>query len=303
MTEFDPAALIGEQEHVLTSDYFSFVGSDAQGHVAFAIDNNRGRDGDSYMAEHTYVVLHDERQGWQPISGRGHYENPDRDLITIPDSNFFQFAGSPATGITITSAVNHLSLEIEAIPEHVPYGDDDSIFHMGSAAAVLSWNERMIHGRVIYEYLVKRDFNLMQNLGEFQGLYLLAGTSSDLYVHRSFMEIARSMPAAIGFSVIDGDFDQWDNIRFKPEKRGLTLGLYRWPKAWRVQWNGRKGPASMTLELVTQNLIGNWVVAGFSMGIVKGELSYDGRLTAVYGLSEIIMISKLAKIFARFKSK
>ena len=34
------------------SDYFSFTGQDSQGFVAFAMDNNRGRDGDSYQAEH-----------------------------------------------------------------------------------------------------------------------------------------------------------------------------------------------------------------------------------------------------------
>jgi hypothetical protein len=45
------------------SDYFSFVGQDSQGPVDFALDNNRGRDGDDYQAEH-FLVLHDEKTGW-----------------------------------------------------------------------------------------------------------------------------------------------------------------------------------------------------------------------------------------------
>ena len=45
------------------SDYVSFVGEDHHGRVAFALDNNRGRDGESWQAEH-FVVLHDEHEGW-----------------------------------------------------------------------------------------------------------------------------------------------------------------------------------------------------------------------------------------------
>jgi hypothetical protein len=35
---------------------------DVNGHVAFALDNNRGRDGEAWQAEH-FVVLHDEGEG------------------------------------------------------------------------------------------------------------------------------------------------------------------------------------------------------------------------------------------------
>ena len=56
------------------SDYFSFVGQDSEGHVALALDNNRGRDGEAYQAEH-FVVLHDERHGWMNVTGNGPYEN------------------------------------------------------------------------------------------------------------------------------------------------------------------------------------------------------------------------------------
>jgi len=54
------------------SDYVSFIGEDSQGHVAFALDNNRGRDGESWQAEH-FVVLHDEREGWISLQGTGPY--------------------------------------------------------------------------------------------------------------------------------------------------------------------------------------------------------------------------------------
>lgn len=172
----DAGTLVSASDLVTVSDYFSFVGADVQGHVAFAIDNNRGRDGSTYQAEHFYAVLHDEHQGWMPVSGVGRHENTNHALLMIPDSTFFQFVGHPATGLTITSQVNQLALRLDAIPERLVLADDETIFALGSAAALLTWKERMIPGRVIYEYLVKKNFNLMtrrsfKGLRAFQELY------------------------------------------------------------------------------------------------------------------------------------
>ncbi len=79
---------------IYVSDYFSFVGQDSQGHVAFAFDNNRGRDGEAYQAEH-FLALHDERQGWIALDGNGFFDNTKHDLKTIPDSPSFLFQGPP----------------------------------------------------------------------------------------------------------------------------------------------------------------------------------------------------------------
>lgn len=100
------------------SDYFSFVGQDSEGHVALALDNNRGRDGEAYQAEH-FVVLHDERHGWMNVTGNGPYENGSQELKAIPDSTFFQFQGTPLTGMTIASEPNRLTLRIEVIPQRI----------------------------------------------------------------------------------------------------------------------------------------------------------------------------------------
>lgn len=67
------------------SDYISFVGSDSQGHVAFALDTNRGQDGKEFQAEH-FAVLHDEQKGWIEVIGSGSYNNVHHELKSIPDS-------------------------------------------------------------------------------------------------------------------------------------------------------------------------------------------------------------------------
>src|SRR5262247_2740756 len=67
--------ILASAELAYSSDYFSFVGEDASGHVAFAIDNNRGRDGAAYQAEH-FAILHDEKQGFIELPAFTRYPNP-----------------------------------------------------------------------------------------------------------------------------------------------------------------------------------------------------------------------------------
>ena len=93
------------------SDYFSFVGRDSKGWVAFALDNNRGQDGKNFQAEH-FVVLHDEHEGWIRVRGNGSYPNSNHELKVIPNSEAFQFKGNPERGITIESPANQIKLSL-----------------------------------------------------------------------------------------------------------------------------------------------------------------------------------------------
>jgi hypothetical protein len=278
------------------SDYFSFVGADKQGHVAFAIETSRGRDGSAYQAEHPYMVLHDEYQGWVDLVGAGRYENTNNELLPIPDSPCFQFVGQSATGLTIHSPVNQLTVSIAPIKDHISRSDRENIFSLGSASARLIWKERMIQGRLIYAYLVKKNFNLMtrrslKGLAEFQGLYLLVGSMDDLYIQRQRGESAFTLLGSLlGFSVLSGQPKQLDTLRFEVPKYSLALGTYRWPTVWQASWQGSKGPASLDLKLLSRKQIGNWFFAGFSMGVVAGRLSYDGEELPVYGLAELLMM-------------
>lgn len=279
---------------IYVSDYFSFVGADRHGLVAFALDNNRGRDGEAYQAEH-FVVLHDEKNGWIDIAGNGFYDNTKRELDRIPDSPFFQFQHSPEAGLTITSAKNQLTLNIKPISQRTLRTDGKSTIWMGSAPAVLTWQGRTIPGRVIYEYLVMPDFNRLTRTywgmwKEFQGLYLLVGDSNDAYLHSQRSEkIAALVGKLAGFAVLNEQTDSLHDFRFEVLGHDMAFGFYRWPTSWHVTWQGGKGPASMTLMLSDRKAIGNWVIGGFSMGIVQGELSYDGHTWPIYGLAELIM--------------
>lgn len=289
-----PVADIPTSTLVYVSDYFSFIGADRQGRVAFALDNNRGRDGEAYQAEH-FVVLHDEQQGWANVAGNGRYEHVGKELCRIPDSPFFQFQGTPATGLIVTSETNQLSLKIAPIPQRTRRTHEQSVIWMGSAPAVLTWQGRTIPGRVIYEGLVMPGFNRLTRTyfrlwNDFQGLYVLAGKDGDLYLHSQRSErLAALAGRLVGFAVFNEQTDPLNDLRIEVLARDWALGFYRWPTAWGITWNGSHGPVSMTLHLSDRKTIANWVIGGFSMGIVQGELVYAGRTWPVYGLAELIM--------------
>ena len=279
---------------IYVSDYFSFVGEDGQGRVAFAFDNNRGRDGDAYQAEH-FLVLHDAKMGWVNVKGNSRYDNAGKVIKTIPDSTFFQFRGAPATGMTIVSEINRLTLNIEPITERTSNQHNRSVVLTGTAPAVLTWQGRTIPGRVIYEYLMMPDFNRLTRTywdlwDEYQGFYLKMGKEGDVYLHRQQSErLAPLMGFLNGFTVFNGITDTMKDVNVEVLERALARGLYRWPTAWRITWTGPQGPAALTLKQVTRIGIWNWAIGGFSMVVVEGEFDYAGKKQPVYGLAELIM--------------
>jgi hypothetical protein len=279
---------------IYVSDYFSFVGQDNQGHVAFALDTNRGRDGDVFQAEH-FLVLHDERQGWITLVGSGAFHNIKQELRSIPDSPFFQFQGRPRTGMTIMSNTNQLTLRIEPIPQRTSNRHSNAATWMGSAPAVLAWNGRTIPGRVIYEYFMMPEFNRLTRKypgmwNDFQGLYMITDEPGDLYVHSQSSErIAPLIGTVAGFAVFKEGTESIKDLIVEVLDRSPAFGFYRWPTAWRITWTGPHGPATLNLTQSERHGIANWIIGGFSMGIVRGELNYAGQKHPIYGLAELIM--------------
>ena len=279
---------------IYVSDYFSFIGQDHQGHVGFALDNSRGRDGDAYQAEHL-VLLHDDKQGWVELEGSGRYDNSGKELKTIPQSPSFRFAGMPYTGMAIVSESNRLSLKIPPIVRRTRTRHDGASVSMGTAQAVLSWQGRTIPGRVVYESFIMPNFNRLTHTywdmwNEYQGFYLKVGTDGDLYLHSHKSErLALLMGFRDGFMALNNETGMMKDMNVEVLGRELAWGFYKWPTSWRVTWTGPKGQAVVILKQLSRTSIGNWAIGGFSMAVVTGELEYGGKKMPVYGLAELIM--------------
>ncbi len=279
---------------IYISDYFSFVGQDGQGKVAFALDNSRGRDGEAYQAQH-FLVLHDEKTGWVRLDGNSRYENPGKELKTIPDSPSFHFQGSPKTGMTIVGESNRLTLTIDPISLRTSRQDHGAVMWMGSAPAVLTWRDRVVSGRVVYEHLLMPDFNRLTRTywdlwSGYQGFYLKIGTDGDVYVHRQHSErLAPLMGVLDGWMAFSGVTGSMMDLSIEVIDHGLARGFFRWPTAWRVTWTGPQGAAVLTLTQVSRTGIWSWAIGGFSMVVVEGELEYGGKKLPVYGLAELVV--------------
>ena len=276
------------------SDYVSFVGEDDQGRVAFALDNNRGRDGENWQAEH-FVVLHDEQEGWVSLRGSGAYENSTHELQTIPPSSFFQIEGMPQTGMLINSPSNDLNLSIEPIPIRFAREHEGGRYWLGSAAAELQWKGRTLRGRVIYEYFMMPEFNRLSRTywglwKHFQGLYLVIEGLGDLYVHSQESDMMAPLVGTVsGFLAVQGETKPLQVLQVTLFDHNQAWGLYRWPSAWGLHWVNKSGAGRARLEIQEFKTMGNWVIGGFGMGIVHGIVHYNGKDYPVYGLAELIM--------------
>lgn len=275
------------------SDYLSFTGQDEHGRVAFAIDTNRGRDGGQFQAEHLYAVLHDEHGGWVDVRGTGRYPNPDGRLLDLPDSPAFAFAGDPWRGLTVRSPRNDLVLTADPVVERLRRSDETTVYAMTSAAATLAWRGRTLPGRLVHEYLVRRDGNLLtrrsfSGLGQMEYHYLQTAEGDDLYV-QSFAgdRPMAGMEPLLGFRTRFGATEQLADLTFASTAHTLAPGLYRWPTQWRVDFADGRGPAELELRTLRRRRIRTWGVAGLAMAAVAGVLRTEGREVAVHGFGEL----------------
>jgi hypothetical protein len=277
------------------SDYVSFIGRDNHGIVAFALDTNRGRDQDTWQADH-FVVLYDEQTGWQPVKGNGAYPNDARQLDTIPDSAFFSYRGAPRAWWHIRSAVNSLDLRAEPVRFHIDRQQGLAVYRLGSAGAALTWGNRVIEGRIIYEYLFLPAFNRLSRryvggLKDFHGLYLAVDHGAgDLYLHRqSGQGFAPLIGREDGFLALPGANVSPRALAIDVAGTTPAIGFYRWPAAWRGTFTSGASSYVFTLELSARHSIANWLVGGFAMGIVRGTLDTPDGPKPLIGLGELII--------------
>lgn len=292
ITPADRRAWLDTSRLNYTSDYLSFVGKDARGFVALALDTNRGRDGADYQAQH-YTAMHDQERGWVEVVGNGEYANPGRELGGLPDSPAFKFKGDPQHGLAVTSPVNGFDLMIKPVVGHLVRHDARTFFALGTAPATMHWDGRTIEGRVIHEDLVKTAFNMItrpdvSQLNNFNGFYLLTADGGDLYLHSTGGREESVPEPVLGFHTQGGRNEVMQDLRVEETGHGLAWGFYRWPTTWIVSWRDSEGPASLRMDLRTRKGMVNWVLGGYSLGIVEGELNRAGKTTSVYGWAEMI---------------
>jgi hypothetical protein len=278
------------------SDYLSFVGSDDGGSVYFALDTNRGRDGDDYVADH-FVAAFVDGKGFLELHGHGRFDNTEKRMRQIPSSYYYRFDGTPETGLTMTSPINDLSIAVEPLKRTLLLEPGDGFFWVGGAAARMTYGGRTLTGRVIYEALFFDNWNRFARKYDdmwrnFIGLYLRTDTDRDFYLHS---QESPSMAKRVGG--LEG-LATWDtpapvsSIEFivtatEPPAEGGFL----WPVAWVAQFDHGGRRYRLEAAAVEKDPLWTWGTGGFMMATVAGEIrSLDGveRMT-VSGWGELLI--------------
>jgi hypothetical protein len=278
------------------SDYYSFVGRDAKGHVYLALDTNRGRYHDSYQANH-FVVMYDEATGWVDLKGNVVYPNPGKVLDGLPASEHFSFEGRAATGTVISGREGGLRLTVEPLPETLKRQNADGIFWIGGAPAILEWNGRRLEGRVIFEYLQRNNFNYFtakpdRSWRNFNGLYLLTEDGRDFYVHFHERQGGSDLTGRLVGMASWGRPAAVSKLDFRiVETAAVPYRTYRWPIAWQVSFEHEGVSYVLDLYTAERKLSGDWETGGFAMCVARGTItSIDARRTIkVAGWAELLI--------------
>ncbi len=279
------------------SDFFAFVGQDAAGRVAFALDNNRGQDGDRWQTEHLVILLHDEQNGWQKLEGAGLYDNTQKTLFTLANSPYVAFTGEPTTGLTIKHLESQLNLQAQPIHKHVMRKNGASHYKMGSASATMTWQGRTLTGWIIHEHLEMVDFNRLTHQyfdlwTESYGLYAWVENSSDfLHVHQQaeHTQLTPLIGNLVGFAETNETREPLQDLQLTVTGSTQAIGFYQWPLGWTGQWTGQDGKGSIDVQISDLQVISNFIFGGLAMGIIQGNITYQGQTRKIYGMAEVLL--------------
>jgi hypothetical protein len=278
------------------SDYYSFVGRDEQGFVYLAHDNNRGRDGDAYQADH-WIAMYDEATGWIDVKGSAHYPNTARLLERIPASEHFVFTGTPETGVAMTGATNDMILRVSPLPKTLYRENEDGIFWVGGAPATLEWKGRKLMGRVLFEYLQRHNWNRFTgnfetNWKNFNGLYLMTDKGADFYAHYHEREGGTDLNGKLVGLASWGEPAPVSDLDFKIAGTApSSSGRFAWPTAWDVGFTHNGRAWRLMLETKEKREIADWTTGGFMMSVVKGAIAAQagGERLGVVGWGELLI--------------
>ena len=289
---------IAEADVAMFSDYYSFVGLDQRGWLAFAIDNNRQRAVGRYEADHA-TFMYDGESGFVDIAGYGEYETEDQALLHVPDSPDFTFERSD-TETVVRSTKHDLTLRFGELNPHFHENKPDASIIMGIARATLSWQGREFTGDIIGERLGFKDFDrrdmgsmlAKQSLSNrsFQGLYLMTEYGEIIYLRASTMKLGLvGGPSAVGFGQYDDQSGMLSSVRVTADTWRSAPGLYKVPSSWTATW-GTDRKYLLTVAEVDRKVYSNWGVGGFAMSFVEGTLTRnDGQESRIAGFAELIL--------------
>jgi len=283
------------------SDFFCFAGGDEAGRVVFAFDANRGREDAAEQAEF-FAVLWVEGEGWRDLEGTGDLGGEEISYETIPSNGSFAVTGTVDSGIAIASERNGLELTIDAMQLRRQSEQDGARFDTGSTAATLALGERLISGRVSYEFCHLPDKNPLVKtytdlFGDgYHGVYAFVGeaeSADDLRFHRSGGSLRPLVGRFAGFATRGAQTLAVAEPKFRISNMSLG-GFFRWPGRYRGNWSTAPSAGAEPVEvgfdvrLKDRETLVNYVFGGVAVAIVDGSVTRGGVERPAFGMALIV---------------
>lgn len=284
--------LEGKAENINYSEYFSFHGADDSGKVYFAIDNNRFKKRKNIKGNN-FLYFHIDG-AWKKLKGHKNFKTKDADIKKCVDSEDFKFIYEGEKLTSIVSLTNELRIDFESALNHTgDYGEGEISFDMFAANATLTYKGRSFKGNIISERLIDREgLKTFSNVTKvifkgfkYDGYYLNVIGLGDLYIHlvspeksiNVFTDNVYNLNTKAG--AIDFDFEQ-ANYKVTKSKR---IGFKKLPLEIEIDL----GESQLKLTTSHFKKYRNLLFFAFGMGVVQGELIYQGQTYPVYGISEL----------------
>ena len=149
---------------------------------------------------------------------------------------------------------------------------------------------------MIYEYLFLPHFNRLSQSyfglwKDFHGLYLRVEENSDCYFHSQNAELLQPLTGqASRFLFLENSSPaRLSNVNIDASGFESAFGFYQWPLSWNGSFKRGQTFYTVAFDLHERKTIANWVLGGFSMCIVTGNISTDSKSYKVYGLGELLI--------------
>jgi len=279
------------------SDYFSFHGEDEQGRVYFAIDNNREQTKKGINKSDHFVYFSLDGKWIAPKGHKEGFEFENSSLEKIPSSEHFKYTydGNELYGIESPTNGFHIELS-EPLKRVGEYGEGEIIFDILSTKAKLYYGDRVFKGNIISEKLIDpvgllSFASLTKGLFsgfKFDGYYLNIPEVGDLYIHliKTGANVNLFKDNILNLTdqenIHDFELKNADYVVTKSKQVGL--------KKLALEFEINTPDLQLKIHTTHFKTYRNLFFFAFGMGVIEGELIYEGKSYHVYGLSELFKL-------------
>ncbi len=277
--------------------YLIFVGQDATGKVAFAMENTRSKgDGLDWTQTAQVAWMYDENRGWVDLKGRYGKAFKGAGQRKIGGEWQHRMANNFQANQTIRSDENGIHLKVKANKILYKTKSRDGQMVTATGKGEMVWNGRRIKGTVF----LRDDIFLGSSASSMYFKHVKGVRSEAIHLNvpkHGFVSVFRTdhkMKVPIGGS--QGISIQMDSISGHTDEMKLEatayrrLGFYEYPTAWQGSFS-IEGKEAM-FKVVARDAVTaeNILLAGTRLSWLRGFISFDGHTYPVCGFAEVSAI-------------